>query len=133
MTMEKLTGPPRLTADQLIVMKLFEIADALALREPKGFFESEIITVGTEWVETSFGPSISCSMINKGPSQVYIRMWDREHGEGDPGPGELPWVRNQAPIDVGMPIMFNVATLKAVRMWLICKSGTTKVYKYSLS
>jgi len=127
-------GPPRLDPQQLIVAKLFEIADALALREPKGVFESEEIYVTDKWTEVSFGPSISTTLMNNGSDDVYIRMIDREHAEGDPGPNELPWVRKQAPIKKGQTFPINVVTLKAVRMWLICKPNeTATVYKYTLS
>jgi len=131
---KRLAGPPRLDPQQLIVAKLFEIADALALREPKGVFDSEVINVTDKWTEVSYGPSISCSLMNNGSDDVYIRMIDREHAEGDPGPNELPWVRNQAPIKKGQTFPINVVTLKAVRMWLICKPNeTATVYKYTLS
>jgi hypothetical protein len=141
-------GPPRLRPDQLMVAKLFEIADRLADQGALGHLTTKTITVGTEWTEI-VGAWLACDLyVDPGSSDVYVRLITEESGDLS----ERPWETGEAPLRAGehLPIRLGartymrrqVLTLEGMQeeviqaspsVWMICQAGTATVRVFKLS
>jgi len=114
-------GPPRLSLDQLMVMKLFELCDRMAEQTPDGTFKSGTISV-TDQVSEIVGAILKISFRNDGDDDVYI--WSNEE------PAKKPWLVGDAPIKKkeGAHIDFKKKTGNVV--YLLCQSGKTASVRY---
>lgn len=89
--------PPQLSGD-MVVIKLFEIADRLADQAALGILNSKSFTVGTTWytLETAW---LSCTIFNDGDSDIYIRLDDMSTS---------PWQMGEAPLKKGEQISIDL-------------------------
>lgn len=139
-------GPPRLKPDQLVVAKLYEIADRIADQAASGQLSTETITVGTEWTAI-VGNWVACDLyVDSGSEDVYVRL------VGETGSLEgRPWQTGEAPLRAGehLPVRLgakkysakDVLTLEGWKqeivaesptIWMICQSGTATVRAFKL-
>lgn len=138
MSMNRGVGPPRLKADQLMVMFLREIADRLADQTPQGKWESKEYTVGTDWMPITGGWR-TATIYNDGDSDVYIRLDDLT--------GDKPWANSEAPLkkgeNVSLPLGHRLHRLLedpvagmidygSPIIYLICQTGTASVRVFRL-
>ncbi len=87
-------GPPRLSPDQLTVMKLFEIADRLAeIAPPVGIVRSFGALTADDNSRSIAGAMRSASIYNDGAQDVYIWANEDENRE--------PWRVGDAPLAPG--------------------------------
>ena len=119
-------GPPRLTADQLMVMKLFEIADRLAeIAPPTGIIRSFGSLVADNTTRAIVGAMRSVSIYNNGVQDVYIWANEDEHRE--------PWKEGDAPLASGEKVEFDFRGMRGGspgnRVYYRCKSGESTTLK----
>lgn len=133
-------GPPQLGSD-LVVIKLFEIADRLADQVAEGHLTSRKLSVGTSWVtlETAW---LSATIFNDGEADIYMRLDDMS---------TLPWQEGEAPLKTGESILVSMkakvykpppnpdgSIVQPLRggspvMCFICQSGTAEVRVFRLT
>lgn len=124
--------------DELVIQKLFEIADRLADQATQGKLASDEFTVGTEWCPV-IGGWLNATIYNDGASDVYIRLEDLS--------GDKPWAMREAPLKSGESLVLDlearphrlmddpvagVVKLGSPTIWLICQSGTATVRVFRL-
>ena len=120
--------PERLSADQLILLKLDEIAKRLEDLTAVGEFIPETIIVGTEWFPYTRSFQ-SATIINDGGADLYLEL-NRTL--------EPPWDRNEPPIKMGesLKIDFRSRRYKTEGgyplLYFICKVGTATVRIFGL-
>ena len=119
-------GPPRLTADQLMVMKLFEIADRLAeTAPPAGIIRSFGSLLADNTTRYIAGAMRSVSMYNAGTQDVYIWANEDEHRE--------PWKEGDAPLASGEKLEFDFKGMRGDsqgnRVYYRCKVGESTTIK----
>ena len=132
-------APPRLDPQQLVVLKLFEIADRLADQVPRGKLSSKQFTVDTNWYHFE-GGWIAADIFNDGDSDIYIKFED-EIG------GDRPWQTQEAPLKKGESIRLDLRSkLHRVvddgvsgakdygppTLCFICQAGTATVRAFKL-
>ena len=125
----------RLDPQQLVVLKLFEIADRLADQVAIGIVRSETITVGTEWTAV-VGAWVSATIYNDGTSDIYVRMVAPEFGDLS----GRPWEDGEAPLKSGdgLPLDLRGRSYKvdggkySPTIWMICKTGSASVRIFKL-
>lgn len=116
-----MAGPPRLSPEQVIVAKLFEICDRMAEQVPEGPIRSGVIPV-TDKVNSIVGSILHIDFFSDGPDDVYI--WTNENQF------RIPWQEGDAPLKRGesLPVDFHKKTGNVV--YLICKAGCTASVRY---
>jgi len=119
-------APPRLTADQLIVMKLFEIADRLAeTAPPVGIIRSFGSLPADNTARTIVGAMRSISIYNDGLQNVYIWANEDEHRE--------TWSEGDAPLASGEKVEFDFRGMRGNspgnRIYYRCKAGESTTIK----
>lgn len=131
--------PPQLASD-LMVIKLFEIADRLADQVPEGKLTSYSFTIGTDW--KSIQPAwLSATIFNDGEADVYVRLDDMSTN---------PWEMGEAPLKKGekiildlkaklyKPVVQDDAIVKPLRagspvLCFICQSGNADIRVFRLA
>ena len=119
----EIVGPPRLEPDQLIVIKLFEIADRLADQAAEGYLTSGTVTVGTDTKEV-IGAMLSISFHSDGPNDVYI--WTQEP------PTRKPWLVGDAPLKSGEDLSTDFRSKTGNVVYLRCETGTCTLRYWKL-
>jgi len=114
-------GPPRLTLDQLMVVKLFEICDRMAEQTPDGTFKSGTISV-TDKVSEIVGALLSISFHSDGVDDVYI--WANEE------PNKVPWVVGDAPVKINENLKIDFKKKTGNVVYLLCKPGESATVRY---
>lgn len=133
-------------AGDLVVIKLFEIADRLADQAAIGVLSSKQFSVGTTWytLETAW---LAATIFNDGDSDIYIHLDDMSTS---------PWAEGEAPLKKGEQIAIDlrarghppppsdepeeegksrVAPLRhgSPLLYFICKTGTATVRAFRLA
>ena len=119
-------APPRLTADQLMVMKLFEIADRLAeTAPPKGIIRSFGSLLADNTTRFIVGAMRSIAIYNNGVQGVYIWANEDEHRK--------PWNEGDAPLASGEKVEFDFRGTRGDspgnRIYYRCKPGESTTIK----
>ena len=115
-------APPRLTADQLMVMKLFEIADRLAeTAPPLGIIRSFGSLVADNTTRAIVGAMRSISIYNDGVQDVYI--WANEDEQRE------PWEMGDAPLAAGEKVEFDFKGSPGGAIYYRCKPGESTTIK----
>ena len=119
-------APPRLTPDQLIVMKLFEIADRLAeIAPPVGIIRSFGSLFADNTTRSIAGAMRSISIYNDGVQNVYIWANEDEYRE--------PWKIGDAPLASGEKVEFDFKGMRGDspgnRIYYRCKAGESTTIK----
>ena len=113
-------GPPRLTLDQLIAVKLFEIADRLEGMTPVGYLRSQQIIITNQTLTLASIQTFSC--INDGPDDVYI--WANEDAT------RVPWEAGDAPLKINERLEPAFKYTVGNIVYLRCKPGQTASVRY---
>jgi len=116
-------GPPRLSPDQLITIKLFEIADRLADQAAEGHLTSGTTSVGTD-VKEIVGAMLSISFHSDGPNDVYI--WTQEAST------RKPWMVGDAPLKSGEDLSIDFKAKTGSVVHLRCETGTCTLRYWKL-
>ena len=117
-------GSLKQSLEEVMVQKLFEIADRMADQAAKGVLRSQSFTVGTEWFSI-IGAWLSCTIYNNGSSDVYLRLGDDLAGR--------PWELGEAPLKSGESMNIDLVAkthdpergrVSSPTIWFICQTGT---------
>lgn len=125
----------RLDPQQLIVQKLFEIADRLADQVAIGIIRSETITVGTSWTAV-VGAWFSATIYNDGDSDIYMRLVTPEVGDLS----GRPWEDGEAPLKKSESLAMDLkgrgykvnGGKYSPTIWMICKTDSAIVRVFKL-
>lgn len=104
----------------LMVQKLFEIADRMAAQAAEGKLKSESITVGTTWHTVTYGWR-AVDIFNDGDSDLYVRLDDQATN---------PWDEGDAPVKKNNSLHLDLNSRKypaPPEIGLICQTGSASV------
>lgn len=121
-------GPPRLSPDQLTVMKMFEIADRLAeLAPPVGIVRSFGALVADNSSRAIVGAIRAICIYNVGTQDVFI--WANEDEQREPwGVGDAP-LRPGERLDIDFKGFHYALYIYGRRIYYRCRLGESTTIK----